>query len=953
METLKQMVSERRTGYRPVPFWSWNDRLDPEELKKQIRRMKAQGMGGFFMHARGGLKTEYLSQEWMACIRACCEEAKEQQMDAWIYDENGWPTGFVGGKLLKDPENRDMYIRYETGDFDEKADVNYLLAKDRLVRTSEGETGQEYLRLYLCRSASTVDILNPVVVDRFLTETHEKYRAEFGTMLSQAAKGFFTDEPQYFRWQTPYTTMLESYFQETYGEDILDRLGLLFVEKEGYRDFRYKYWLAMQSLMLENFAKKVYTWCEDHQMELTGHYVEEVSMGCQIMCCGGVMPFYEYEHIPGIDWLARTTDNELSPKQLGSVARQLGKKQALTETFGCCGWDVTPGELRRIAGFQYAGGVSRMCHHLVPYSERGQRKRDYPAHFHPLNPWIEDSFAEFNDYFTNLSCILAESDEPVRVAILHPIRSAYFDYKRGTDPEEADFGIRILDQKLRKLCRELSKRGIAYHFLDETLMEKYGFVQGAQIGCGQCTYDYLILPTIYTMGKKTEHLLRSYVSGGGRVCLTDGKPCYLEGEPYAYSYLFSNCSIDEIESAQPFTVENKETELYYAYREWNGQPLLFIQNASPKNTYTQVICPKGIGKSCRIIDPLTMKEKPAERELVLHENESLLLCFTDDPAVEKKEQAEYELRFENAEPKYDRNYLTIDTPRYSKDGIHFSGAVARQKIFDRLLAERYRGKLYLRYEFEIRKMPESMELFVEKGQTKNGLLNGKELCFRPFADLDPNLCVADISDVIQQGQNVYEIAMDFAQSDATYHALFGEGVTEGLGNCISYDSEIEAVYLAGHFGVYSADGFTDYDRKTVCAHRFYIGSCPDRISEPTTDGLLFFRGRLQLKQEVTLKTADTLLFLPGRYLTARVWVNGKEAGKLLYDRRLDLSPYAKEGKNEIEVEFVIGNRNLMGPFHCAWDEDFVSPGLFGLCNLPNDTDEDTSYRFYRFYAGKE
>ena len=58
------------------------------------------------------------------------------------------------------------------------------------------------------------------------------------------------------------------------------------------------------------------------------------------------MPFYEYEHIPGIDWLGKNTHSELSVKQVGSVAAQLGKKRVITETFGCCGWDVGIQDLR-------------------------------------------------------------------------------------------------------------------------------------------------------------------------------------------------------------------------------------------------------------------------------------------------------------------------------------------------------------------------------------------------------------------------------------------------------------------------------------------------------------------------------------------------------------------------------------------------------------------------------
>ena len=56
--------------YRCIPFWSWNDELDPDELVKQVEWMNENGVGGFFMHARGGLKTEYLGEKWFECIKA-------------------------------------------------------------------------------------------------------------------------------------------------------------------------------------------------------------------------------------------------------------------------------------------------------------------------------------------------------------------------------------------------------------------------------------------------------------------------------------------------------------------------------------------------------------------------------------------------------------------------------------------------------------------------------------------------------------------------------------------------------------------------------------------------------------------------------------------------------------------------------------------------------------------
>ena len=69
--------------YQCIPFWSWNDELDEEGLVEQVEWMNENGVGGFFMHARGGLKTEYLGEKWFDCIKACSEKAEELGMHAY------------------------------------------------------------------------------------------------------------------------------------------------------------------------------------------------------------------------------------------------------------------------------------------------------------------------------------------------------------------------------------------------------------------------------------------------------------------------------------------------------------------------------------------------------------------------------------------------------------------------------------------------------------------------------------------------------------------------------------------------------------------------------------------------------------------------------------------------------------------------------------------------------
>ena len=124
---------------------------------------------------------------------------------------------------------------------------------------------------------------------------------------------------------------------------------------------------------------------------------------------------------------------------------------------------------------------------------------------------------------------------------------------------------------------------------------------------------------------------------------------------------------------------------------------------------------------------------------------------------------------------------------------------------------------------------------------------------------------------------------------------------------------------------------------------------PSWICEPVTDGLPFFRGALTLTQTLTLDDPHVSLALEGAYLTARVIVNGQDAGTLCFQALLDLSPWAKAGDNTVTVVFTLGNRNLLGPLHTKDPEAFVGPHSFVPNDLPGSTVEHPRYKFSRFY----
>ncbi len=932
--------------YRPIPFWSWNDLLKPEELKRQIRWMVQEGFGGYFMHARGGLQTQYLSPEWFDCVGQCIQEGQRLGVDSWAYDENGWPSGFAGGKLLSEESNHDQFLTYTIGAWDENALVSYRITETHLIRLRAGaQMNETCLNLYSHPSPSTADILNPAVVDQFLQETHEQYQARLADDFT-GLKGFFTDEPQYYRWDTPYTVMLSGYFQEEYGQDLLDGLGLLFLDKEGYRDFRYKYWKAMQSLMLKNFAQRVYEWCTQRDLSLTGHYIEEAELKSQMLCCGGIMPFYEYESIPGIDFLrfAITTPN--APKQVSSVACQLGKKKVLTETFAGCGWNVTAKQVKCIAEAQYVGGVNLMCQHLLPYSERGQRKRDYPAHFSWANPWVRYGFRPFNDYFTRLGYLLGESRELVSVGVFCPIRSLYLEYQR-TEFER----FYPINEHYSQTLSMLSAMHIPYHILDETILANHGSVQNGCLMVGQCKYDTLIFPKTYTMDTQTKLLLEQYVHQSGKLLFLDEKPSYIEGMPWDCPFE-SNISLEEIRCQQPYTVSDTRTSVRAALRQFGDMKFIFAVNCDmEKEAQLQFY---GDFSGFRALDLETGKHTLMGTQLHFAPGQSYVLFLTDESAQPEEISQVITLQGPFRVKACSDNYLTLDQVCYSLDGHTFTGPYSCMGLFQDLLNRRFDGEVWIRYRFEVDVIPRRLSLLAEDMNTLECRVNGHIVTFDGASDFEKQLYRADIAHLVTMGENCVQFRIRFYQEPKVYDVLFGN-VTESLRNCLVYNTNVEACYLQGDFGVYAQDGFRNGKQEGVfLADAFYLGQRCDTVTEPVLDGYPFFAGYMVLEKNFTAEqTGKIRLELPGGYARCTLRINGRPVEMSYFAESAEIGEYCKVGENVAQITLYSGNRNLLGPHHNAqWEEMcYVAPKMFelpGTWQNGRSEQERSSYSFVRF-----
>ena len=214
--------------YRGTPFWAWNCKLNEKELLRQIDDMKEMGFGGFHIHCRSGLTTEYLGDDYMKLVKSCVKKAKKENMLVWLYDEDRWPSGFAGGLVTKDKKYRqrvlvfspdppapDKYIwlkgdvlvkglHIDYGRFDIVLNGNGELLKYSRLRENDIPEGKAYYA-YVAISEPTprfnnqtyVDTLNSEAIKNFIEVTYESYKKSVGKDFGEVIPAIFTDEPQF------------------------------------------------------------------------------------------------------------------------------------------------------------------------------------------------------------------------------------------------------------------------------------------------------------------------------------------------------------------------------------------------------------------------------------------------------------------------------------------------------------------------------------------------------------------------------------------------------------------------------------------------------------------------------------------------------------------------------------------------------------------------------------
>jgi len=894
--------------YRTAPFWALNGKLEAEELKRQINQFKIQGMGGAFLHPRGGMSTEYLSEDFWQAIEVCIKEMTKQDMVCWLYDEDRFPSGIAGGKVpALNPDYTGKYIT-----------KNYEVKQSSISPVYNNE--------------SFIDVCNEDAVKDFIRITHDEYYNRFKEYFGNTIQAMFTDEPHLIRTDgLHWTKDFDKRFKEKYDYELKECYKDLFEDTPTAPRTRFHYWSLISSMFVNAFSKTIYDWCEERNIAYTGHFWEHEFPSPTMQ--GSVMPHYKYMQYPGIDMLfvsdathPEQYSNDLIVKEVSSVANQFGKKRVLTETNGASGWGLDFAYQKRATDWQLALGINLFCQHLSMYSMEGYRKRDFPLSFLDHQPWWED-YKLLGDYIGRMSYALTCGKYVAETLVLHPSSSTWVVYN---DAEK----LKRVGDSAQELVKILNQNRVLFDLGDDVIMHEDAYVKDGQLHIKEMAYKVVFMPEMYVLRSSVFKLLQEFSQNGGKIISTGATPTLLDGEPSKELEEFFVNSVTKYDAGVinsllkiELVEENgKDISQVYGHLRQNGNDrLVFLCNLDMNETYELNMPISQFGGQYFItrLDGVTGEVLELENcKFCLQPLESALFILSEQK-IDGTHVCE-QPNFTNSIPLAnwniqlkDHNALHLQFCRAALNNEPYGNVMDVLKIDDafkdRLGLER--GHIFARqpwmysqeekdnvhsvkaeYPFTISEMPtDPLYMAVESPNIFAVYINGTQVKPTNSFYKDATFPLYEITEHVKLGENTIRI-----QSDK-YGVLVN----------------LESVYVVGNFRL---NGTAIHQQTQLLP-----GNLVDQ-------GCQYYSGRVEYSATVDINgdfAHAKLTFGKFYGVTATVKVNGQKVDTIGWQPyTVNLMGKLAKGKNTISIEIANSLQNLLGPFGEGVNQHLVTPGSF-------------------------
>lgn len=1012
-DTIYEKFRSPSAEYRGKPFWAWNGNLEKEELLRQIHIIREMGFGGFFMHSRTGLNTEYLGDEWFDLINACADEAQKLGMEAWLYDEDRWPSGSAGGMATEKTQNRAKQLRLrilpkeklanEYSDLTPKRPDNIECGLIAAFNAElDGLTLHQYTIIANIREANEtvmvfdmietephsvyngntyLDTLSRSATEDFIALTHERYAEKCGERLGSSIKGIFTDEPHNGFINTspggdcitllPFTRQFTQLFEYDFGYDLIRRLPELIyrLHGEAVSPVKWQYMELLQRLFLENFVSPISRWCDDAGIILTGHFLHEDSLAAQAVPFGSLMRGYELMQYPGVDVLTEHNRQYCIVLQLKSAARQTGKKKMLSELYGATGWQMNFASHKAVGDWQALYGINIRCPHLSWYTMEGEAKRDYPGSILHQSAWYTE-YRKVEDYFARIGIVMEQGEADCDLLYVTPVESLWAEIGAGWNS-----GLSVLYPELIRIeeiyatvWNTLVHANIDFDFGDEDMMSRLGNNDGALLHVGKAAYARVLVCGMLTMRRSTLNLLRRFASDGGHVIFAGDPPAYIDCQKSDEAVSFAE-SCKKIPRSGPdiakalaakapkvsisspeilFRTRTDGNELYIVMiNENRGKELKNITvKIDHKGTFQLWDAATGNRRALgNDIGSLTLDFAPSQEYIIaIKQSDGKLPERTPvfSPGAALDTVIDYELNEPNI-CVLDRPCLKLgDNDRLPREDIlriddrlrdlyslpRRNGSMLQPWYIQKCIKEngnerRTYGNISLIYEFDVEYLPES-ELSLIAEHPEKFMITINDIPLEPTTDeffIDNSLIRMPLPvSVLRKGRNTLVMSVEFGES-----------------------LNLEAVYLAGEFGVRTVD-----DSVVLTALPKKLG-----FGDLAAQGLPFYGGKITyrlgtgpLKRLCSgIKDPESYKIVLGKYEAACAVINPETDAAIIGWKPAEaIIAIPREGIPEtVDIRLDLTRRNTFGPLH----QKTLVAGAYSPDNFRTSGDDYTAgYTLY-------
>ena len=778
--------------------------------------MKQKGVDEVILHSRKGCEVEYLSDEWFEKIGVILDECEKLGLTALIYDEDNWPSGYAGGKIVeanesfaalclsvekiypvigqyitvKDVPNTEIECVVAVHSDDYFLDITDYENKKCKPWKSETLLWEVYVfRKEKCghRPAYSpypyVDLLNPNATKAFVKCTHKEYKKRFPDKWGGVIRGFFTDEPgfyqNYFEQCKNLNTVIwtndfAQRFIEKIGYDIRPHLCCLWQNMGALSvKTRCDYYRAVAEFYKESYFDVISAFLKKDGLVHIGHLHREDFLESLVQTESDFFTAMSALDASGIDCIDKNPKR--ITERLGSSAAHIyGKEICFSETFGGFGWSLTPEEMKRKTDLQYVQGINMLVPHAFFYSTDGIRKTESPPSLFIQNGYWK-YFKSYADYAKRLSYIGRIGEYAPDAAVYFPVKTSWAEFRPLNR-----YAIHELDEELNELTCNLNENGVCFDFLNDFGVE-------TMLGC-DCTiggeksgYKSIILPFTSVMSEKTLAKINEFAAGGGLV-VSSGEFAPTD-ENGVKSEVYEKL-LNELHTSENFFVFKKHREdeavdllveklglkplsgdnggVLLMKRKSGSTEIDFFVNVTDEEKRFTV---KRSGFSCaEILNAENGEVCPAEftadrsgvsAEINIPANGSLIVAFTND-GVKSSAKAEEKIMQD----------ITDDWT------VKESGKTVKHVDFFAAGKENFSGEVVFTKKIKIGKPEGRLCLRLEKVDTYASVkVNGKFVGARLWSPY-----VFDITDCVLEGENEIELTIGSTEENAMTESNKNYGV---------------------------------------------------------------------------------------------------------------------------------------------------------------------------------